>query len=127
MNKQQAMLEGLLPHYIEEPKIESLLPGIRKEGDYKVGVSGENFVVVHRSSNHWTGVRTQLQKTKISSKVLVERKINGKKTDTETLSRAKQLAVLGALGYDIVNREFYIEAEMVGESIHDILAFFQAK
>lgn len=57
-----------------------------------------------------------MKKTKISSRVLVDRKFDGKSTDSETFSRARQLAIMGVVGYDLTKKEFYIDAEFIGES-----------
>ena len=42
-----------------------------------------------------------MNKTKIKEGLLIERLIDGRPSDTTTFSRAKQLAILGVVGYDI--------------------------
>lgn len=51
--------------------------------------------------NIFTKVKASMNKTKVKEELLIERMIDGRPSDTTTFSRARQLAILGVVGYDI--------------------------
>ena len=127
MDKQAIIVDGVLPHYTVPNKIETGLKSVRHSGQWKENVSGEDFVMVHRVLNELTPLQCSLQKSKIKKSTLIDRILNGTGTDTQTFSRASQLAVMGVVGYDLVSKQFYMKAEIVGENIGDIIGYFEGK
>ena len=82
---------------------------------------------MYRGRGEFTPIKASLNKCIINPNLLVERNLDGKGVGTDTFSRAKQLAVLGVLGFDIAKKEFYVDCEVIGESARDIGKYFEAK